>query len=129
MVSRANSNIEHNVVPALIGANLPPSSVEPLLGALGAGDATAAAKVPGATKQILGLAVVSLQAAYSNAFTLVFLVTIAFGACSTIAAFFAPEIEKYYTGDVMRRLHIQGKRAVESDSDATKAEVEHKEGA
>ena len=129
LATRANANIEHNVVPALIGANLPASSVEPLLGALGAGDATAAAKVPGVTKQILALGVVSLQAAYSNAFTLVFLVTIAFGACSTIAAFFAPEIEKYYTGDVMRRLHIQGKRAVESDSDTAKAATEHKEEA
>ena len=70
----------------------------------------------------------SLQAAYSNAFTLVFLVTIAFGACSTIASFFAPEIEKYYTGDVMRRLHLQGKGAPGRETEA-KAEMEHQEDA
>jgi hypothetical protein len=129
LVSRAKSNTVHNVVPALIKAGVPPKSVEPLLTALGAGDATGAAQVPGVTKQTLGLAVESLQAAYSNAFTLVFLVTIAFGTCSTIASFFAPQIEKYYTGDVMRRLHLQGKRAPGAESDVNKEVVEHKEDA
>ena len=129
MVSRANSNIAHNVAPALVTAGLPPTSVEPLLEALGASDAAAAAEVPGVTKQLLGLAVVDLQAAYSNAFGLVFLVTIAFGAISFLASFFAPQIEKYYTGDVMRRLHVQGKKTAKNEHDAEKAAVEHKETA
>jgi hypothetical protein len=117
------------VAPALVKAGLPPTSVEPLLEALAASDAAAAAKVPGITKPLLGLAVVDLQAAYSNAFSLVFLVTIAFGAISTIAAFFAPQIEKYYSGDVMRRLHIQGKKAAVNGDVAEKAAVEQKEEA
>lgn len=129
-MSRATSNTEQNVVPALLNSGLTPTSIEPLLGALNARDAAGAAAVPGVTQKILGLAVVSLQAAYSNAFALVFLVTIAFGSISTIAAFFAPEIEKYYSGDVMRRLHMQGKRAAAAESsDEEKPEVEYKEGA
>ena len=129
MVSRADSNIAHNLAPALVKAGLPATSVEPLLEALAASNAAAAAKVPGVTKPLLGLAVVDLQAAYSNAFSLVFLVTIAFGAISTIAAIFAPQIEKYYSGDVMRRLHIQGKKAAVNKHDAEKAAVEQKEEA
>ena len=94
LTSRATSNITHNVAPALAEAGVPLKGIEPLLGALGAGDAAAAAKIPGVTPKLIGLAVVDLQHAYSNAFSLVFLVTIAFGAVSTIAAFFAPQIEK-----------------------------------
>ena len=130
LISRANSNITHHVAPDLAEAGVPATSIEPLLEALGAGDATAAAKVPGVTMNTIGLAVVDLQAAYSNAFSLVFLVTIAFGATSTIASFFAPQIEKYYTGDVMRRLHVQGKKkAVAADHDVEKEAVEHREHA
>ena len=128
-MSRANSNIAHNVAPARVNAGLPETSVEPLLEALGASDAAGAAKVPGVTEKLLGLAVVDLQAAYSNAFNLVFLVTIAFGAISTIASIFAPQIEKYYTGDVMRRLHVQGKKTGVNEDDSEKAAVDHKEEA
>lgn len=111
-------------MPDLVAAGLSPTSIEELLADLNAGDLTDAATVPGVTTKILGIAGAGIQAAYSNAFTLIFLVTIAFGGVSCIAAFFSPEIEKHYTGSVVRRLHRAGKPTPHAHK---KAEVSHNE--
>ena len=82
------------------------------------------------TNRILGIAVEALTAAYSNAFTLLFLVTIAFGGLSIIAAWFTPAIEDKYTNDVMRRLHKgygDRSRTTGANEKVKDIEAEHKE--
>ena len=106
--NRVANNVATDVAPALFEAGLPKTSIPTFITALSAGDLADLTKVPGVTKKIIEVGVVALQGAYSNAFTLVFLVTIAFGGISTIAAFFTPSIEKYYSNDVMRRIHHFG---------------------
>lgn len=103
--NKAKSGIAHNVAPALLAAKLPLASLEPLLTDLAAGDVAAAAKLPGVTKQILELAGAKLTVAYRHAFELVYLVSLAWGLLSCIAAFFTPSIEDLYTDEVMRQLH------------------------
>lgn len=113
-------------MPELVAPGLPVASVEPLLEALTAQNLPAAEKIAGSTK-ILHLAVAGVEVAYANAFTLLFLVTISFGGCSCIAAWFSPVIEKHYSGDVVRRLHVVGKSNTQNVGD--KQDVEHKENA
>ena len=128
LTNRVTENTEHHVVPALIKAGLPVASVEPLLTALSAGNSAAILKVPGVNKNIIGVAAVQVKAAYSNAFTLLFLVTLAFGGIAIIAAWFTPALEDRYTNDVMRRLHKTGKDK-QAESVSEKAAIEHNEGA
>lgn len=93
------------VVPALVKAKLPVTSIEPFLTALTAGDVTAAQKIPGVTLNVLEVASVTLKEAYSKTFQVVYLVTLSWGILSCIAAFFSPSIEDLYTDEVMRQLH------------------------
>ena len=108
---------------------MPVASIEPLLTYLSAGDVEDAAALPGVSEKIIGLAVAGIQQAYSNAFTLMFLVSIAFGGCSIIAAWFTPAIEGMYTNDVMRKLH-QGygdRSRTAAVGNKQVEEIEHKE--
>ena len=124
-------NTKNDVVPALVQAGLPVSSVEPFLEALNSGNEAAITAVPGVTKPIIGVGITTLKAAYSNAFTVLFLVTIAFGGCSIIAAFFTPATEDRYTNDVMRQLHPTGRPRKSPSNNAENKiqqdEAEHKE--
>ncbi|KAF2165680.1 hypothetical protein M409DRAFT_23970 [Zasmidium cellare ATCC 36951] len=120
LMNRVTHNIEHTVVPALVEAGLPVASVKPFLTALESGNKSAIAQVPGVTTSVIGVAVETTKWSYSNAFSLVFLVTLAFGICSCIVAFFSAEVEKYYTDDVVRQLDrgFFGKhRAASEDTD------------
>lgn len=125
--NKVRENTVNHVVPALLEAGLSLSSAETLLAALSSGDEAAVAKVPGITTKIIGVAVTAIQGAYSNAFSIVFLVTIAFGGISTIAAFFTPAIEDRYTDEVMRQLHPTGGARKSPNATAEKAEMEHRE--
>ncbi|KAK4495960.1 hypothetical protein PRZ48_013228 [Zasmidium cellare] len=102
--NRLGHNIEHTVVPALVKAGLPVASVEPFLTALESGNKSAIGQVPGVTPSVVGVAVETMKWSYSNALSLVFLVTLAFGICSSVVAFFSPEVEKHYSNDVVRQL-------------------------
>lgn len=95
------------MVPALVKAGLPPASIAPLIGALAKGDTADAAKLPGVTRVILGVAATSFRAAYAESFKVVYLATIAFGALSFIASFFIPNIDDKLTDVVIRRLGTQ----------------------
>lgn len=127
LTNEVKDNTNKHVVPALLKAGLPATSLKPLLTALGAGNAKAAEAVPGVTKQILGVAVTTLKAAYAEAFKVDYLVTIAFGGISSIASFFTPSLEHLYTGDVMRRLHVGGRQSDGKDDMKEKPDVEHVE--
>lgn len=58
---------------------------------------------------ILAAAATGLENAYSDSFKIVYLVTIAFGGCAGIAAFFAPNMDDKMTDEVARKLQgVQG---------------------
>ncbi len=109
LTNEVSTNTVKDVVPALVNAGLPPSSVEGLLAALASGSTSAIAAVPGVTKKILAVAGVTLKEAYSESFKIVFLATIPFGVVALVAAFFAKDIDSRLTHDVVRRLDARGK--------------------
>lgn len=109
--NKITENTASEVVPALLDAGLPASSVEQLLTALSSGSTAAIDAVPGITSKILAIAGTTIKAAYSDSFKIVFLATIPFGVVATIAAFFARDIDSRLTHNVVRRLDLRGKHA------------------
>ena len=107
--NKVTENTASDVVPALLKAGLPESSVEKLLTALASGSSSAIAAVPGITTQILALAGTTLKEAYSQSFKIVFLATIPFGVVALIAAFFTKDIDSRLTHNVVRRLDQRSK--------------------
>ena len=106
LTNKVSQNIINNVVPALVGASLPPTSVEPYLAAVQAGDVSALAAVPGITKKIIEVGTVAVTAAYENAFKITWLATLGFGLLCFICACGARDIDEKLTHDVIRRLGV-----------------------
>ena len=88
------SNTESMVVPAVLQAGLPESSLVQFLTALSTGSAQAIEAVPGITPQIVSVGSQELVAAYVGAIKLVFLASIAFGGCAIIASLACRPITK-----------------------------------
>ncbi|KAK5022839.1 hypothetical protein LTR13_011403 [Exophiala sideris] len=78
LTNKVTSNTKAIVVPALVKAGLPLTSIEPLFTALSSGNSGAIAAMPGVTQSITAVAVAGIKLAYSKAFTAVYLVTLAF---------------------------------------------------
>lgn len=118
------------VVPALLKAGLPATSVEPLLTALSSGSKIAIDQVPGVSNSIIAVASTMYKAAYSKSFQTVFLASIAFGAIAFIASFWAPNLDGMLTTEVLRKLedgyatkkqsHEENITAIESGISETK---------
>ncbi|KAK3668757.1 hypothetical protein LTR22_000237 [Elasticomyces elasticus] len=125
LTSRVSQDTRNHVVPALLEAGLPSASLAPLLSALSVGNIEAAETIPGVTQHILLVAASTMKAAYSDAFTLLFLVTLAFGGVSCITAYFTPALEHRYTEDVIRRLHGSDPAAAATTVDQEDAEPWH----
>ena len=104
--NKVSQNITDNVVPALVGAGLPPTSVEPYLTAVEAGDVSALETVSGINKKIIEVGTVAITAAYQNAFKLTWLATLGFGLLCFICACGARDIDQKLTRDVIRRLGV-----------------------
>ncbi|KAK4936010.1 hypothetical protein LTR10_023057 [Elasticomyces elasticus] len=127
LTNKVSSNTESIVIPALLKAGLPLTSLKPFLTALASGNSGAITAVPGVTESIIGIAVAQTKVAYQKAFTVVYLSSLPFGVISIIAAFWAPNIKDLMTHDVVRRLdhgqstlaglkegeHIESKEAVQ----------------
>ena len=90
---------------AVLQAGLPESSLPALFAAIASGKSTAFATVPGITAQILAALGLAEQDAFAGAIKVIFLVTIAFGACGIIASFFIKNLDHLLTGEVIRKLH------------------------
>ena len=112
LTNEVSQNTAKDVVPALIHAGLPPSSVESFLTAIASGSTSAISAVPGVTKKILAVAGLKLKEAYSESFKIVFLATIPFGVVALVAAFFAKDIDTRLTHNVVRRLNLRGKQEI-----------------
>lgn len=94
------------VVPAVLNAGLPTSSVASFLTALASGSTPALEQVPGVTPEVLQAATPAALRSSENAFQLIYLVSIAFGCCAIIAslAVNGPKLYERMTGEVARKL-------------------------
>lgn len=99
--NRLAQNIETKVVPAAVEAGLPSSSITALLEAIPVGNFSS---VPGAAEAVVGVVIAGVQDSYVSSFRVVFYATIPFGVLLIIFAFFVPDMDKYLSGNVARRL-------------------------
>ncbi|KAK8004769.1 hypothetical protein PG990_010806 [Apiospora arundinis] len=99
--TRLAGHLESDVGPAAVRAGLPESSLADLFTAIKIDDFSA---VPGATRQVLDVVELGVRNSYVESFKVVFLATIPFGFLLVVFACFVPNMEKYLTGNVARRL-------------------------
>ncbi|KAI9812933.1 MAG: hypothetical protein M1827_004451 [Pycnora praestabilis] len=102
LTNELGKNIPKYVVPAAIEAGLPESSVKDLIAGFTSGTF---ASVIDVTPDIIAKATVAYKEAYSKSFYVVYLATIAFGACAIVAALCSPNVESKFSMAVARRLH------------------------
>lgn len=102
LTTESSKYIPQYVTPAALGAGLPESSLAALFTAITAGDYST---VPGITPEIISVTGVAVKHAYSLAFRTVYLCTLPFGVLLLIAAVLSPNVEKYLTDEVARKLH------------------------
>ena len=102
------SHVAHDVVPAIVEAGLPDSSVQQFVTAFNSGSASAFLQVPGITNNIIAIGTAAMKQAYSKSFSVVFLASISFGACAIISACFVPNVDDKLSGEVVRRLGAHG---------------------
>ncbi|KAI1615939.1 fungal trichothecene efflux pump [Exophiala viscosa] len=103
------------VIPALVKAGLPKTSLAAFLVALNSGVASAIEAVPGVNAKIILAGSEALVAAYTDAFQKVFLASIAFGTCSVAAAcVLKPFTKEELSGAIVFHL---GKEAVHNRGD------------
>ncbi|KIW76455.1 hypothetical protein Z517_11201 [Fonsecaea pedrosoi CBS 271.37] len=86
LTNRMNTNTKNMIIPTVVEAGLPDSSIAAFLTALNSGVASALQAVPGVTEKIILAGETAYLAAYTDAFQKVFLASIAFGGLSIIAA-------------------------------------------
>lgn len=89
------------MVPAVVGAGLPSSSIPALFAGMTAGNFTA---VPGITPEIILAAGAGTQKAYLESFRIVFYATIPFGVLLIVFSALSPNFEKYLSMNVAKRL-------------------------
>jgi hypothetical protein len=94
--------IPEYVTPAALEAGLPESSLTALFAGIPLGDFSA---VPDITPEIIGAVSDAVKHAYSLSFRTVYLCTLPFGALLLVAAVLSPNVEKYLTNEVARKLH------------------------
>ncbi|CAM1501738.1 Fc.00g037220.m01.CDS01 [Cosmosporella sp. VM-42] len=110
-------NIPKFVTPAATESGLPADSLPSLFAGITAGSFT---DVPGITDKIIAAVSAALVKAYTNSFRLVFYTTIPFSCVLLIAACLVPNVEKFLTRNVAKRLQDKEFRK-------TREEVKHAE--
>ena len=117
------------MVPALIKAGLPLTSVELFLTALSSGNAATIAKVPGVNEKIIGVGATYIKLAYQKAFKIVYLSSLAFGGLAIIAAWWTPSVEDRVSHNVVRRLDGGRHQKAAAEDLESKAQPAHDEEA
>ncbi|KAF2278923.1 fungal trichothecene efflux pump [Westerdykella ornata] len=116
LATEAAKYIPKYVTPAAVGAGLPSSSLPALFTGISTGNFSA---VQGMTPEIMAIVGAQVKHAYGLAYRTVFLCTLPFGALLLIASLLTPNVDKYLTDEVARKLHGTGEK--------TEASAKHKE--
>ncbi|KAF6810260.1 trichothecene efflux pump [Colletotrichum sojae] len=101
LTNELNKNLPKYVVPASTGAGLSPSSLEPLFTAIAAGNFST---VPGINPDIVAAVTGAVKTAYTSSFQVVFYTTIPFSVVLLLSSFLVPNMEKFLSHDVAKRL-------------------------
>lgn len=125
--NRLSSNFANIVAPAVLEAGLPTESLPELLQAIALGNMAAISELPGATVAVVEAAVSSAMRAFTNAYQLLYLVSLAFGGWTIIAAAVvnSKKMNEVLTSEIARKMHNVGEMQLESD-DARGLDVEKK---
>ena len=121
LTNRLTTTITNQVPAALVGAGLPPSSVEGFLGAIAVGTPEAFEAVPGITARIIAVGARAYKVANADAYRTVYLSTIAFAGLGIVLCFFAKNTEKLMLDSVAATLHGEGVDGSEKAIDEEKA--------
>jgi hypothetical protein len=105
LTNRLTKTISTQVPEAVINAGLPATSVPAFIGAFSIGTPAAFQAVPGITDKILAVGTRAYKVANADAFSTVYLTTIAFSALAVFLTFFAPNTDELMTGKVAATLH------------------------
>ncbi|KAL2203356.1 hypothetical protein CC79DRAFT_1361122 [Sarocladium strictum] len=96
-------DLDGNVPKALVDAGLPADSVPDFITGLTSG--TGFDKIKGATEAVIADGTRAYKQANADAYSTVFLVSIAFTCIALIGAFFLPDIDKLLSDKVATTLH------------------------
>ncbi|KAF7554035.1 hypothetical protein G7Z17_g3246 [Cylindrodendrum hubeiense] len=107
------TRIPEYVTPAATDAGLPSDSLAALFAGITAGDFST---VPGVTDKVVTAVSAALVKAYANSFHIVFYATIPFSCILLVAACLVPNVEKYLTSNVAKRLQDNAFRKVSTES-------------
>jgi len=102
--SKVPIGIEKKLIPALLKAGLPASSLPAFMKALASGDASQFANVPGFTAQLAEVMQVALSDAYSYAYQYVYYALLAIGSLAVILGFFLKDYNKLLTSHIARTI-------------------------
>ncbi|KAH7175466.1 fungal trichothecene efflux pump [Dactylonectria macrodidyma] len=105
--------IPEYVTPAATEAGLPADSLTALFEGITLGDFSA---VPDITDKVIAAVSEALVKAYTNSFHIVFYATIPFSCILLVAACLVPNVEKYLTSNVAKRLQDNVFRKVSTES-------------
>ena len=108
LVHKMQTAVSEYVVPAVLKAGLPESSLAAYLTALNAGTTSALETVPGINSMIITVGRAAIKPATIEASRPVFLASIAFGIIAILLAVFVPNVEELMTKDVAVTLHSWG---------------------
>lgn len=106
--NRLAQTIPQEVPKALIGADLPASSIEAFIGAISTGSFD---DVPGATESIIAVGTAAYKQALALAYRTVFLTTLAFGLLTIILSFFYPNFDDRMPNETVAILRNKKDRA------------------
>ncbi|CAK7207443.1 hypothetical protein SEUCBS139899_010253 [Sporothrix eucalyptigena] len=103
--NRLAARIPAVVTPAVESAGLPASSVPAYLSGFSTGSFTG---IPGLTDQIQAVGETAYRLANSQAYSTVFLTTLAFTGLAILLSFLAPNVDDKMTGQIAATLHVDG---------------------
>jgi len=103
--NRLTTFLPQEIVPAVENAGLPATSIPKLFAAMTNGTAAALEAVPGMNDNILTAFSIATKDAYSHAFKIVYLSSLAFAGIAIVAAFFVVDVDKYLTNYVNKTIH------------------------
>ncbi|EON67606.1 hypothetical protein W97_06974 [Coniosporium apollinis CBS 100218] len=108
LTNRLTETVSTQVPPAIVSAGLPATSVVDFLSAFTVGTAEAFAAVPGVTAEIIAIGTRAYQEANADAYSTVYLSTIAFTGIALILTFFAPNTDELMSGKIVATLNHEG---------------------
>lgn len=115
--TRLEKTVPANVVPAVTKAGLPSSSIPSLISGLSGASNLTAEAVPGLTNGILEVADKAYKLANSQAYSTVFLVSLAFGGLGMILCWFVAQNDESQANFVAGHIHkTSEEKALEEES-------------